>query len=111
MFEGKRPVPAAESMHRMDHGVAQAMRELSWSELTAKLAASRDLRTMIGAQDDASDASFDAGSARWIAEHTGNTGADGKFAVNLEASANGKWDPAIVCRNNSEPLPASRGTE
>ena len=81
MFEGKLPRPA--EAHALENGPdGDVLRELSWSDLVARLAASRDLRASFAGVATPADASFDADSARRIAAHH-----NGKPAVNLEASS------------------------
>jgi hypothetical protein len=77
MFEGK-PILPQESP-------AEALRPLAWSELAARLAATRDLRASLAPGELGAEASFDASSARWIAAHR-----SGQDFVNPDASANGK---------------------
>jgi len=78
MFEGKLPRPA-EARPLEDGPDGEVMRALSWSDLVARLAASRDLRASFAGAEQPADASFDADSARRIAAHH-----NGKQAVNLE---------------------------
>ena len=84
MFEGKPPRPGENRLLDEEQGEAENLRPLKWDELVARLTAARDLRTEIGAHE-ASEGSFDAGSARRIAAHH-----NGKQGVNLEDSGNGK---------------------
>lgn len=86
MFEGKPPL-SGES-RPLGEWDGEALRPLSWGDLVARLSAARDLRAAFepgegGPADSA--ASFDAGCARRIAAHH-----NGKDAVNLDSSADGK---------------------
>jgi hypothetical protein len=107
MFEGKtlRPYAIPGAIALPDPAADPcALRELSWGELSARLSAAHDFRTVRGG-DHAFDASFDSGSAQWIASHpfaNGNCGAAdgcgdgfgdgcGDSGVNLEASVKCKW--------------------
>jgi hypothetical protein len=90
MFEGKRPFSTEESASPADSDGARALRPLHWDELAARIGAAQDLRSFIGGRDVGSEASFDALSARWLAEHGGVPDQNGKFPVNPLASANCK---------------------
>jgi len=110
MFEGKILCPAATPLPDAASGAVR--RELSWGDLSARLSAARDFRAAMQGADDTGAASFDAGSARWIAAHESLP--DDEGGVNREPSANRKWVagnivPAI--QNSAQALPASRGTE
>lgn len=58
MFEGKPP--AQDS--------AATLQPVTWADLSARLSAARDFRKALG-EDDHGEGSFDAASARWIADH------------------------------------------
>ena len=90
MFEGKPPLPPQASADAREENLAGELHALSWSDLVAKLAAARDLRSEIVIVDDASPASFDAESARRLASLTERPEGDGKQAVNPLALGNGK---------------------
>ena len=92
MFEGKPPFPEDPSR--------EVLRPLQWAELASRLAAARDLRASLREGGKGGDASFDAGSARWIAAHR-----DDKDRVNPEDLANrkGDWD------NGSDAPPSGSG--
>ena len=77
MFEGKSIVP--------EESAADALRPLAWSDLAARLAATRDLRASLAVGEKGGKASFDAMSARWIAAHR-----EGQESINPELSGNGK---------------------
>lgn len=83
MFEGNLLRP--EEACPLDDGENEALRPLRWDDLVARLSAVRDLRMAKDPADDGGEASFDAGSARWIAAHHG-----GQQAVNPDDSGNGK---------------------
>jgi len=82
MFEGRhkpaRPDPLAA-------GDGEALRPLEWSELASRLAAARELRAAVRDSAPEGEASFDAGSARWIAIHR-----EGAAGVNPEDLGNVK---------------------
>jgi len=84
MFEGKPPRPGENRLLEEEQVEAESLRPLKWDELVARLTAARDLRSEM-TPPEASEGSFDAGSARRIAAHH-----NGKQAVNLEHSSNGK---------------------
>jgi len=65
MFEGKPP----------SNDAGASLQPVSWAELSARLAVARDLRKALG-QDDQGEGSFDAASARWIADHVPDHVAD-----------------------------------
>ena len=85
MFEGKPPHPRDAQALDGEPRDIDALRPLSWTDLVARLAAARHLRSPYGAPNPGGEASFDAGSARRIAAHHG-----GKHDVNLDVSGNGK---------------------
>ena len=85
MFEGNPPLPSHACPFDDDEWGGKALRPLSWDELVARLSAARDLRMACDLADEGSEASFDAGSARWIAAHHG-----GQQAINPDSSSNGK---------------------
>ena len=85
MFEGKPPRPGDLRPLDFEPGEDDRLRPLSWSDLVARLSAVRELRGEAGPSDEASEGSFDAGSARLIAAHH-----NGKQPVNLDNSSNGK---------------------
>lgn len=95
MFEGKRLTAARPDLRDADEAGAAALRQIGWSDIVARLEAARDLRQFIGSSDEGEKASFDATSARWIAEHLpgtfGEPGVDNDIPVNPVASANCKW--------------------
>lgn len=81
MFEAKPP-RAAEGFAFHESWEGDALRELTWADLVARLSASRALRGAFGKTDeDDWEASFDASSAQWIAAHH-----YGETSVNLDAS-------------------------
>ena len=89
MFEGKLPTPV-EALPLGELQDGEVLRPLSWSDLVARLSQARDLRASLEGAPVASDASFDAGSARRIAAHH-----NGKHGVNLDDLGNGKTHAAI----------------
>ena len=84
MFEGKPPA-TADAYRLEEPQEGESLRPLSWSDLVARLSQARDLRASLEGAPVASDASFDAGSARRIAAHH-----NGKHGVNLDDLGNGK---------------------
>jgi hypothetical protein len=92
MFEGKPILP--------EESATDSLRPLAWSDLAARLAATRDLRASLAVGEEGGVASFDANSARWIAAH--RSGQDG---VNPDVSANGKGAGS----NGAVAPPDSRG--
>ena len=92
MFEGKIPQPHAANDPGAPVGggsaSGDALRELTWNDLRARLQAAREFQASLQSERDEHDehlASFDANSARHIAAL-----ADNKHAVNPEDLANGK---------------------
>ena len=85
MFEGKPPRPDVFRPLDDEQGDGERLRSLSWGDLVARLSAVRELRAALRHPGEGLEGSFDAGSARRIAEHH-----NGKQAVNLEDSGNGK---------------------
>ena len=90
MFEGKLPTPV-EALPLGELQDGEVLRPLSWSDLVARLSQARDLRASLEGAPVASDASFDAGSARRIAAHH-----NGKHGVNLDDLGNGKGPEGIA---------------
>ena|SRR5688500_11323915 len=84
MFEGKPP-RIVEALPLGEQADGESLRPLSWGDLVARLAQARELRASLDGVPAASDASFDAGSARCIAAHH-----NGKHSVNLDDLGNGK---------------------
>ncbi|KLE34367.1 hypothetical protein [Aurantiacibacter luteus] len=96
MFEGKPPVPPlANGTHTGDSSGAELC-ALTWSDLVARLAAARDLRREMAANDESGAASFDASSALHIAHigdrDTHTAGRGHQLLVNPDDLANGKTD-------------------
>ncbi len=88
MFEGKAPKAAAGGAYETIAGDTpgeDVLRALCWHDLTARLAAARDLRASLAGPAAWAEASFDAGSARRIAAHH-----NGKHGINPDDSSNGK---------------------
>ena len=81
MFEGKPPQAGAARPVGQESWEGDALRELTWADLVARLAATRGGGSVV-ARTDESEASFDASSARRIAAHH-----NGKQTVNLEDSS------------------------
>jgi len=83
MFEGKPP-RTADALPLEEPQEGESLRPLSWTDLVARLSAVRDMRASLEGRP-ASDASFDASSARCVAALH-----NGKHGVNPEDSSNGK---------------------
>jgi hypothetical protein len=85
MFE--RKLSGADPFVPIDlpEAAGEALRPVKWADLVARFDAIHDLRAELGAGETAGGASFDADSARHIAE----IGA-GKQDVNFDDLANGK---------------------
>ena len=66
MFEGN-PIPAPDSRSSAAGDSAENLCELNWADLTARLAAARELRAELAMTADCVLASFDAESARHLA--------------------------------------------
>ncbi|MEO5707336.1 MAG: hypothetical protein ABIT10_09860 [Alteraurantiacibacter sp.] len=91
MFEAKLTTPPAEPGPQASSADSDSLRELSWSDLRARLNAARDLRVSL-ARGLAQDlASFDAPAARHVAAL-----ANGKDAVNPTDLANRKGTGSIT---------------
>lgn len=85
MFERKLSHADAVVPLDLPEGAPEGLRPVKWSDLVAKFDAIHDLRAELGAGETAGGASFDADSARHIAE----IGA-GKQDINFDGLANGK---------------------
>ena len=90
MFEGKPPIAPQSRNSGPGENRADELRALSWSDLTARLAAARDLRAELAQPQIDPNASFDADSARRLASLTDRPPGHGKQGVNPLALANGK---------------------
>ena len=90
MFEGKPPA-TADAYRLEEPQEGESLRPLSWSDLVARLSQARDLRASLEGAPVASDASFDAGSARRIAAHH-----NGKSSINPDDLGNGKGPEGIA---------------
>jgi hypothetical protein len=95
MFEGKPP--------KRDAGAS--LQAVTWADLSARLAAARDLRNAL-AEEENGEGSFDAASARWIADH-----ADGKPDVNPDDLGNRKAVDGMAGDEPVLPVPGDRGKE
>ena len=83
MYEGKPPKNDADV----------SLQAVSWADLSSRLSAARDLRKAF-ANEAGGEGSFDAASARWIADHAVND--DGEPSVNLDDLGNLKaGDPMV----------------
>ncbi len=102
MFEGKSPFspqPTGSPTAPVD---GDSLRELSWSDLRARLAAARDLRASLARSAIRSPvrdmASFDGQSARHVAAL-----ASGKDGVNPSDLANGKGNGSMTAASHDVP--------
>jgi hypothetical protein len=109
MFEGK--LPLAPGANGSEHGdsVSGELSVPNWSELTAKLAAARDLSRLFADAEQTALASFDAQGARKLAAQHGVSGKNGKHGVNPNDLANGKWPGSNIGRRAANGEPANRG--
>jgi hypothetical protein len=101
MFENKPPSQDA----------AASLQAVSWADLSARLSAARDLRNALG-EDEHGEGSFDAASARWIADHThDHTEADylaEKPGVNPDRLGNLKPAGGMADAERARPVPRTR---
>ncbi len=109
MFEDKPPQPPFANGSEGDDSARDELCALSWSELTAKLAAARDLRGELGNADDAAFASFDPHCAAHIASHSEKLPDDGKRDVNPDGLGNGKDRSASIAEQTDRDNPVNRG--
>jgi hypothetical protein len=99
MFEGKPPKPDAGA----------SLQAVSWADLSARLSAARDLRKAL-AEDDNGEGSFDAASARWIADHAAQD-FDEQPDVNPVGLGNGKAVNGMAGVEGTLSTPGDRGNE
>jgi len=85
MFERKLPRADTFVPIALPEPAPEALRPVKWSDLVARFDAIHDLRAELGAGESGGGASFDADSARHIAEIV-----TGKQDVNFDDLANGK---------------------
>ena len=97
MFETKPPSPDA----------AASLQAVSWADLSARLAAARDLRKTL-AEDDNGEGSFHAASARWIADHVPDH-LGGKPDVNPNDLGNRKTVDGMAGAERAPTMPGDRG--
>lgn len=103
MFEGKPPKA----------GSAPLLQPVTWADLSSRLAAARDLRKAL-ADDAGGEGSFDAASARWIADHATQEGAgdgEGQPDVNPDDLGNGKAVEGMAGFAMTQPTSGDRGKE
>jgi hypothetical protein len=96
MFEGKPP--------KRDAGTS--LHAVSSADLSARLSAARELRKAF-AQDEGGEGSFDAVSARWIADHADDS-VGGKPDVNPDDLGNGKAVDGMASGEPTLPMPSGR---
>jgi hypothetical protein len=92
MFEGK---PLQE---------ATPLQVVSWADLSARLSAARDVAR---GRSENREGSFDAASARWIADHTTDHPAS-KLDVNPDYLANFKVSSSIAVPERVPSMPSAR---
>jgi hypothetical protein len=86
MFEGKSPFAAMLRNEPSAVATDEPLREISWSDLRARLEAARDLRQSLVLAELTGTASFGAPVAHW---------AESKQTVNLSVLGNGKGHHAM----------------
>ena len=99
MYEGKPPKHDAEA----------SLQSVSWADLSSRLSAARDLRKVLSREGDGGEGegSFDAASARWIADHAA-VNADGEPDVNPDDLGNLKAVDPMAGRERALPLARDR---
>jgi hypothetical protein len=90
MFEGKPPVAALLQDQNGTAAEGEPLREISWSDLRARLEAARDLRHSLALDVQEDPASFDVPFARQLSQL-----ANGKEVINPTVLGNGKGARAI----------------
>ncbi|KPL69023.1 hypothetical protein SZ64_13475 [Erythrobacter sp. SG61-1L] len=98
IHSGEEPTPSEVAV-----GGTQ-LRELSWGDIAARLAAARDFRRLSAAHNPLAGGSFDLSSARHLAAL-----GEGKPAVNPIVLANGKCADGIDFAATSEETHGDRG--
>ncbi|MEL1251753.1 hypothetical protein [Aurantiacibacter gilvus] len=110
MFEGKPPFSPEAPSAAAEETAGDALSELTWSDLVAKLEAARDLRASLATAEDATLASFDAGSARHLALHQEPTRHEEyERSVNHDDLGNGKGACGKATEGADRTQPAIRG--
>lgn len=109
MFEGKPPVPPSASGSKRGDSARDELSVMSWSDLTAKLAAARDLRGELAESDAIRFASFDPEGAAHIASHQEKFPEESKPNVNPDALVNRKGTGGNVVGRDVNDDPAIRG--
>lgn len=114
MFEGKPPVAPEALGSAKGEKPEDALCELSWPELQAKLAAARELRASLAESGtgvgDSTLASFDAESARHLAHHQEPMRQDDyERDVNPNDLGNGKGAYGNTSQGVDRKQPAIRG--
>lgn len=99
MYEGKPP----------KHDEEASLQSVNWADLSSRLAAARDLRKALaqGGEGDRGEGSFDAASARWIADHAVN--GDGEPDVNPDDLGNLKAVDPMSGLERALPMSGGRG--
>ncbi len=110
MFEGKLPFAPEARSAATGEVPEEALCEMSWADLVAKLAAARDLRASLAEPEDSTLASFDAGSARHLAlHHEPMRHEDYERSVNPDDLGNGKGACGKASEGAERKQPAIRG--
>lgn len=110
MFEGKPPFAPEAHSAIAGETAADALCELSWTDLVAKLAAARDLRASLATAEDTTLASFDAESARHLAlHHEPMRHEEYERSVNPDDLGNGKGACGKATEGADRKQPAIRG--
>ena len=94
MFESTPPRPRKSGERARDATQDEVLRELSWSELVARLSAERDLRRQLSAShecpSDSPAASFDVESASTVVHGPAEAARNYERGINHKISAYGK---------------------
>ncbi|QZH76123.1 MAG: hypothetical protein JY451_06105 [Erythrobacter sp.] len=109
MFEGKPLIASGANGSEHGDSVGGELFVPNWKDLTARLAAARELNRQLAVSDETEFASFDAQSARKIACQHGLAAGSGKHGVNPDDLANGKWPEPNVGQRIATSEPANRG--
>jgi hypothetical protein len=105
MFEGKFP-GAGFADGRLGESGEEPLRDLSWSDLAARLAAARDLRASLEESLKSGDGSFDAESARRLSAR-----GEGKPDINPNGLASGKGSHDKEADEADEAINGDRGRQ
>lgn len=110
MFEGKLSHQPESRDSATGDLPDEALRDLQWSDLVARLTAARELRAELAASDSSILASFDADSARHLAsQHECHLLDENEPDVNPDNLGNGKGHAAEHGSHTDRDTPATRG--